>query len=106
VAELIARAEAVYGERREQLLGCLSERGVPARGSSGLNVWIEVPDEVGVIGRLSQSGWVLAGGSRYRLPGSAPGVRVTVATLLAEESEQLAEDIASALAPAGSVRGG
>jgi DNA-binding transcriptional MocR family regulator len=106
VGELIAHAERVYGERREHLLGSLERRGIPACGRAGLNVWIEVPDEVSTIGSLLQCGWVLAGGSRYRLPGSTPGIRVTAATLLPEESERLADDLARALAPAGSVRGG
>ena len=101
VAALVARAEATYSERRERLLALLAEHGVAARGSSGLNVWIEVDDEVSTIANLMQAGWVPAGGSRYRLAGSAPGIRVTTAALGERDARRLAADVAAALAPAG-----
>jgi DNA-binding transcriptional MocR family regulator len=89
VDELVARAEATYTERRERLLALLAEHGVAARGSSGLN--------------LTQAGWVLAPGSRYRLAGSAPGVRVTTAALGERDARRLAADVAFALGPVGTV---
>ena len=106
VQRQVARAADVYTARRRHLLDCLRARSVEARGESGLNVWIEVPDEVSAIATLLQAGWVLAGGSRYRLPDSAPGIRVTTAALREAEAERLADDIAAALAPGGFGRSG
>jgi DNA-binding transcriptional MocR family regulator len=95
--ELVARASATYVRRRERLLHCLDRRGVAASGSSGLNVWIPVADETGVVGALSERGWVLAPGAPFRLPGSHAAVRVTIATLTEREADALAGDVAEAL---------
>jgi DNA-binding transcriptional MocR family regulator len=99
VDELVAHASATYAQRRERLLTCLDRRGVAARGASGLNVWIPVPDEAAAIAALLQRGWVLAPGAPYRLPGAAPAIRVTIATLAEREAEELADEIAAVLAP-------
>ncbi len=103
---LIARANAAYSRRRERLLDALARAGVPAHGVSGLNVWIPVNEEAGAIGALMQRGWVLAPGAPYRLPGAAPGVRVTTATLTAQEATRLAGDVAAVLAPGAASRSG
>jgi len=102
----IALAGATYGRRREGFLRCLASAGVRAQGASGLNVWVAVEDETGVVGALLQRGWVLAAGAPYRLAGSPPAVRVTTATLSEEEAERLAGDLADVLAPARSSRSG
>ncbi len=102
----VRRARATYGRRREWLIDRLAERGIPAQGSSGLNVWVPVPDESAVVAALLQRGWVLAAGARYRLGASPPAVRITTATLKAPEAERLAADLAEALAPTGSSRFG
>jgi DNA-binding transcriptional MocR family regulator len=106
VQELIADASALYAERRRHFLNCLAAAGVSAHGTSGLNVWIPVADEVGTIAALLQRSWVLAPGAPYRLAVSPPAVRVTTATLQAAEAERLALDIAEVLAPGGSRRSG
>ncbi len=106
VQALIRRASATYAERREQLLRCLDDRGVPAGGASGLNVWVPVDDETGVVGALLQRGWVVAAGAPYRLAGSSPAVRVTIATLCEPDAGRLASDLADVLAPARSSRTG
>lgn len=106
VLELIERASVTYARRREQLLAELARVGIDARGASGLNVWIPVPDEAHTVGALLQRGWVLAPGAAYRLPGSQPGVRVTAATLTQPEAQRLAGDLAGALAPAHVSRSG
>ena len=95
-----------YAERRERLLAGLGRRGLRAHGASGLNVWVPVEDEAGVLGALMQRGWVVAPGAPYRLAGSAPGIRVTTATLTEAEAERLAADLAEVLAPAGFRRSG
>ncbi|HEX4563315.1 MAG TPA: aminotransferase class I/II-fold pyridoxal phosphate-dependent enzyme, partial [Solirubrobacteraceae bacterium] len=106
VTDSIARAAVTYAQRRERLLECLSERGIRASGACGLNVWVPVSDESAVVAGMLQRGWVLAPGEPYRLPGSAPAVRVTIATLAADEARALAEDLALVLAPARAARAG
>jgi DNA-binding transcriptional MocR family regulator len=106
VQALIGRASATYSDRRERFLRSLDDAGVAARGASGLNVWIPVDDEAGVVGALLQRGWVVAAGAPYRLAGSSPAVRVTIATLSEPDGERLAADLADVLAPARSSRTG
>lgn len=102
----IRRAADTYAERRERLLALLARRGIAACGASGLNVWIEVADEAAVIAALLQRGWALAPGAPYRLGDRRPAVRVTTATLAADEATRLAGDLADALAPARRARSG
>jgi DNA-binding transcriptional MocR family regulator len=102
----VAHASATYARRRECFLRSLARQGLRAQGASGLNVWIAVDDETGVVGALMQRGWVLASGAPYRLSGSSPAVRVTTATLSEAESRRLAEDLVDVLAPARSSRSG
>jgi DNA-binding transcriptional MocR family regulator len=102
----VDRAGAIYSQRRERLIECLRGHGVRALGASGLNVWIPVGDETGVVGTMLQRGWVLAPGAPYRLSASSPAVRVTTATLLEAEAAILAGDLAEVLAPARARRSG
>jgi DNA-binding transcriptional MocR family regulator len=95
VREQLTRARATYARRRERLLESLREHGIAACGRSGFNVWIEVPDESGVVSRLLQAGWAVAPGARYRV-NSPQAIRVTSASL----PEALAPRFAAALAEA------
>ncbi|SPF04617.1 putative HTH-type transcriptional regulator YdcR [Streptomyces sp. MA5143a] len=95
---------AAYGRRRDALIRALARRGVQARGASGMNVWIRVPDETGAVARLLHAGWAVAPGARFRM--SAPqGIRITVSTLTEEEIEEVADAVASAVGGPG-VAGG
>ncbi|MFH9426079.1 aminotransferase class I/II-fold pyridoxal phosphate-dependent enzyme [Streptomyces sp. NPDC017529] len=87
-----------YGRRRGALLDALAARGISARGRSGMNVWIPVPDETGAVARLLHAGWAVAPGARFRMH-SPPGIRVTVAGLTESEIPALADAIASAIGP-------
>jgi DNA-binding transcriptional MocR family regulator len=102
----VRRAGAIYAQRRAALLESLRENGVHALGASGLNVWVPVGDETGVVGALLQRGWVLAPGAPYQLRAGSPAVRVTTATLLADEARLLAAELADVLAPARATRSG
>ncbi|MFJ4647788.1 aminotransferase class I/II-fold pyridoxal phosphate-dependent enzyme [Streptomyces bobili] len=93
----VARA---YRTRRDALIAALAERGVEARGRSGMNVWIPVPDETGAVARLLHAGWAVAPGARFRL-GAPPGIRITVSTLAANEVGPLADAVASAVRVGG-----
>ena len=94
-----AGVAAAYRARRELLIGALAERGVEAHGASGMNVWVPVPDETGVVARLLHAGWAVAPGARFRM-GAPPGIRITVSTLGAAEAGPLADAVAAALGPA------
>lgn len=91
----VARA---YGARRQALVDALARRGVASHGRSGMNVWIPVADETGVVTRLLGAGWAVAPGARFRLV-APPGVRVTVSTLTPEDIEPLAAALAEACRP-------
>jgi DNA-binding transcriptional MocR family regulator len=106
VDELIHRAAATYTARREHLLAALARTGVRASAASGLNVWVPVEDETGVVGALSGRGWVVAAGAQYRLADSPPAIRITIATLAEQEAELLAGDLAEICAPARAARAG
>ena len=99
-----ATAQA-YGERREALLRALTERGITARGRSGLNVWMPVSDETGACAGLLQRGWAAAPGARFRLR-SAPGIRLTVSPLAPADIAPLADAVAAVLRTAGEGRFG
>jgi DNA-binding transcriptional MocR family regulator len=90
---------AAYRARRELLIGALAERGVRAHGASGMNVWVPVPDETGVVARLLHAGWAVAPGARFRMS-APPGIRITVSTLGAAETGPVADAVAAALGPA------
>ncbi|MFD5271443.1 aminotransferase class I/II-fold pyridoxal phosphate-dependent enzyme [Streptomyces sp. NPDC058335] len=93
----VARA---YRTRRDALIAALAERGVEARGRSGMNVWIPVPDETGAVARLLHAGWAVAPGARFRI-GAPPGIRITVSTLAEGEVGALADAVASAVRVGG-----
>ncbi|MGW2704781.1 aminotransferase class I/II-fold pyridoxal phosphate-dependent enzyme [Streptomyces sp. NPDC001340] len=89
---------ASYGGRRDALIEALTERGVPAHGRSGMNVWVPVPDETGVVARLLHAGWAVSPGARFRL-NSPPGIRITISALKTEETGELADAVAAAVGP-------
>lgn len=96
---------ASYGRRRDALVAALAERGVEAYGRSGMNVWVPVPDETGAVARLLHAGWAVAPGARFRME-AAPGVRITVSTLGADDIGPVADAVASATGPAPARRYG
>lgn len=85
-----------YGERRDGLVAALAERGVRAHGRSGLNVWVPVGDETGVVTRLLAAGWAVTAGARFRVE-SGPGVRLTISGVGAGEVAGLADAVAAAV---------
>jgi DNA-binding transcriptional MocR family regulator len=87
-----------YTQRRAALVKALADRGIEARGRSGLNVWIPVAEEAPVVGALAEAGWLVNAGERYRLE-SPPAIRITVASLLPPDAERLARDLARILRP-------
>jgi len=94
---LVREAEREYADRRNELIAALAERGMPAHGRSGVNVWVPVRDETTAVTALLGQGWAVAAGSRFRLV-SGPGLRITVAALRAAEVLPLAGAVARAAA--------
>lgn len=93
---LVHKAEAGYTRNRTVLRAALADHGVTSHGRSGLNVWIPVPDETVAITRLLSAGWAAAPGTRFRI-GTPPGMRITVANLVAGEIDPLADAVAEAV---------
>ncbi|MFI5801346.1 aminotransferase class I/II-fold pyridoxal phosphate-dependent enzyme [Streptomyces sp. NPDC051561] len=102
---LVARAQDTYTERREELVGQLARRGIAARGSSGLSVWVPVRDESAVVNGLRSYGWWVAAGARFRIA-SGPGVRITTAGLEGADAARLAADFAEVLGESEATYGG
>ena len=98
VAALVRRARDSYAARRDGLVAALTERGVPASGRTGINVWVPVADETATVARLRDAGWAVSPGAIYRLA-SPPAVRVTISLLDPADLAPLADALASAQRP-------
>jgi DNA-binding transcriptional MocR family regulator len=104
-AKLLTRAGRLYAERRTALVSALAELGIKAAGTSGLGVWVPLADEAAAVRELLAQGWAVSPGERYRFR-SAPGIRITTASLDPDEAVRLAGAIAAlGRAPAGTYAG-
>jgi DNA-binding transcriptional MocR family regulator len=103
VSARVHEARTEYEARRTRLVAMLRACGVPARGRSGLNVWVPVADETFAVTRLRDAGFAVAPGSLYRI-GAAPAVRVSTGPLRPPMYEPLVLALAGAVRPAGRVR--
>jgi DNA-binding transcriptional MocR family regulator len=99
----LERAKETYAKRREAFVTALAEQGIETEAPTGLNVWIQVPDETTVVQTLLAENWAVMPGAPFRLQ-AAPAIRVTISTLEPAESPPLAEAIASALRPSQRTR--
>lgn len=95
--ERLAAASATYAERRDAALAALAERGIPAVGASGFNLWVPVPDEAAVVSGLQAHGWGIQGGARFRVD-APPAVRITVSGLDPRRAPAFADALANVLA--------
>ncbi|HYN97425.1 MAG TPA: aminotransferase class I/II-fold pyridoxal phosphate-dependent enzyme [Pilimelia sp.] len=98
VAATVAAARDAYIARRLGLRTALADRGIPARGRTGINVWIPVPDETRAVTALRDAGYAVAAGSRYRIA-APPAIRITVSALPDAAVAPLAAAVARALTP-------
>lgn len=96
----IARAAETYTSRRQAMLVALGERGFEAHGASGLNVWAPVPDELAAVRAMEDRGFGVRAGSRFRIR-SAPGIRVTVASLDPMDAGDVADALREAVSELG-----
>lgn len=92
---LCARAAEAYRQRRDALLDALDSHGVQGHGRSGLNVWVPVREEAPVVRALLDAGWLVLAGEHFRIR-TAPGLRITIASLREGEAEEVAGVIAAA----------
>lgn len=90
----LARGADTYRQRREAMLSSLAARGIPARGSSGLNVWIPVAEEAHTVQALLEKGWAVMPGERFRLK-SSPAIRVTTAAVTPRDADRFTADLAA-----------
>ena len=95
---LLQKAADTYANRRRALIEALARYGIEARGRSGLNLWIPVAEEAGVVNAMAAKGWAIRAGECYRIR-SAPGIRVTVSTLTPEDARKFAADLAESMRP-------
>jgi DNA-binding transcriptional MocR family regulator len=93
----LARAADTYRQRREAMLSSLAARGIPARGASGLNVWVSVREEAHTVQALLEKGWAVMPGERFRLQ-SPSAIRVTTAAVTPRDAERFAADLAEVVA--------
>ena len=78
----VEHAKKVYAERLGLLVGQLRAIGADVASGDGLNCWIPVTSELGVITDLARVSVVVAPGSAFYLDGrSAPHIRVTTAAI-------------------------
>ena len=87
-------ARDIYTARRRALIDALAERGILAHGRSGLNVWVPVTEEAPVVHGLLDAGWAVLAGEPFRFA-SAPGIRITISTLVEPEAVEVADAIAA-----------
>ncbi|HTM02297.1 MAG TPA: aminotransferase class I/II-fold pyridoxal phosphate-dependent enzyme [Vicinamibacterales bacterium] len=92
----LARAADVYAYRRGAFVQALAANGVTVSAVSGFNVWVPVRHEATIVQQLSDRGWAVAPGERFRLQ-AAPGIRVTTSVLEPADAIRCASDLAEAL---------
>ena len=100
VTATIASAAESYDRRRLALRDALSARGLRAQGTTGINLWVGVPDETRTVGALRDAGYAVAPGSLFRV--AAPsGIRITISPLTDADVSPLADAVAAAAHPRG-----
>jgi DNA-binding transcriptional MocR family regulator len=90
----LAAAATVYAARRAALIAALVGHDVQATGTSGLNVWVPVPEESAIVTGMLRAGWAVRAGEPYRLT-SPPAVRITTAALTEPLAARVAADLAA-----------
>jgi DNA-binding transcriptional MocR family regulator len=98
VGARITAASADYRDRRLALRDALSQRGLQAHATTGINVWVRVPDETSAVTALRDAGYAVAPGSLYRSR-SGPGIRITVGPLGHADIVPLTDAVAAAVHP-------
>ncbi len=101
VAAQIERAGAHYAQRNAAFAERLTARGIPTSPGDGLNLWVPLPvASRAVAERLMRRGWLARSGDDFSLGDGAATqrLRLTAHDLADADAEQLADDIAAAVA--------
>lgn len=96
----IADAGRHYAARNAAFAARLAERGLPVEAGDGLNLWVELPVEAGIVAeRLMRRGWLARTGDEFLLgdqPARSHHLRLTVHDLSDEEAARLVDDLIEA----------
>lgn len=97
----VDRARDAYAVRRHALRDALARRGLDVPAGDGLHLWVPVHDETTTLVRLDAVGVRVAPGRAFvATPPRAGGhVRVTVARLVPDDADAVAETLVRAAAP-------
>ncbi|MFS0733057.1 aminotransferase class I/II-fold pyridoxal phosphate-dependent enzyme [Microbacterium sp. 1P10UB] len=100
----ISRARTHYAARNAAFADRLAARGLPTEVRDGLNLWVPLgAPAADVSAGLMRRGWLARDGDEFVLEGEASThLRLTVHKLDDADAEQLADDLAAAVASAGS----
>ena len=103
VTEQIERARADYARRRDLLVVALQACGIAAlTPADGLNVWIPLAgDSQAVVLALAQRGWLVRSGDSFGVTSGAAGIRVSIATMEADQAGRFSADLAACLPARG-----
>lgn len=99
-ATLLEQARRAYAERIGLLAKALTRRGLPPRAADGLNLWLPVPGtiEEHAVQALAERGWGVRPGAHFSaIPRPPAAIRVTTATITAEQADHFAADLAAVL---------
>jgi len=96
---LLADATRIYAERRQALIESLHAEGFRVSGRSGLNVWVEVPDEGHVTRELLVRGYAVRQGDRFHTHPGTPAIRVTISRLPPSDAPELVDALRRILLP-------
>lgn len=96
VAGKVAAARDAYHHRCGALVAALAERGLPATGRTGINVWLPVPDEAAAVTGLRDAGYAVSPGALFRVA-SPPAVRITAGRLPLSAVDRFADAAVAAV---------
>ncbi len=92
----LARAAETYAARRTALVEALAARDIHVIGRSGFNLWLPTRDEAHLVSALSDRGWAVAPGARFRVQ-APPGIRITTSMLDPGDAGRLAAAVAESV---------
>src|SRR5690606_27883227 len=95
-------AQAAYAQARQQLMQALKKHRITFWDSDdGFNLWVPLDREAEpVLAGLAARGWLVRSGQVFGVDQPAQGLRLTFASLGAEQAQRFAADLAQVLGEA------
>jgi DNA-binding transcriptional MocR family regulator len=93
--ETFAVATETYRQRRDEFVQRLAGCGVVVESSSGLNVWVPVPDTASAVAACLDAGYAVRSGDAFVLDDTR-AVRVTTSRMTPEQAEDVSRILARA----------